>query len=117
MSKERAEPSELRKKLAENLTKLRNAKDLNQAELAQAVGISRFTITDLENGRVNINQDVLDALATFFHTSTDDLLGRRIESESLQMEELFDMCRGLSSVQQEAVIKILELQLRAMGVR
>jgi len=118
MSKERVEPSELRKKLAENLARLRSAKGLNQGGLADAIGISRFTITDIENARVNVNQDVMDALATFFQTSTDDLLGRKnSESQGERLEQLFEQCRGLSSVQQEAIVQMLELQLRAMGIR
>ena len=117
MSKERAEPSELRKKLAENLARLRSAKGLNQGELADAVEISRYTITDIENARVNVSQDLLDTLATFFHVSTDELLGRTKLETPVQMEELFQQCKGLTPVQQEAVVQMLELQLRSMGVR
>jgi transcriptional regulator with XRE-family HTH domain len=91
---------------------------LSQGELALAVGLSRNTVTDIELSRVNVSQDTLDILATFFHTSTDELLGREnSETPEVQMEELFAMCRGLTPVQQEAIVQMLELQLRAMGTR
>ena len=118
MSKERAEPSPLRQKLATNLTRLRAGKGLSQGQLALAVGLSRNTITDIELSRVNVIQDTLDTLATFFHVSTDELLGRRnSERHEVQMEELFQQYKGLPETQQEAVVQVLELQLRAMGVR
>jgi len=118
MSKERAEPSPLRQKLAANLTRMRAGKGLSQGQLALAVGLSRNVITDIELSRVNVIQDTLDTLATFFQTTTDDLLGRRnSESHVVQLEELFQQCKGLPETQQEAVVLVLELQLRAMGAR
>ena len=91
---------------------------MSQGELALAVGLSRNVITDIELSRVNVIQDTLDTLATFFQTTTDDLLGRRnSESHVVQLEELFQQCKGLPETQQEAVVLVLELQLRAMGAR
>ncbi len=91
---------------------------MNQGELALAVGLSRNTITDIELSRVNVSQDTLDLLAAFFKVSIDDLLGRaRLESPEVQMEELFQQCKGLTPAQQEAIVQMLELQLRAMGIR
>lgn len=118
MAKEKAEPSEVRKRLATTVARLRKGKGLNQSQLAQAIGESRYLVTDIETGRNNINQDTLDSLATFFNTSVDVLLGRvvSIESEDDSFSTILKILQTLPQTQKDAVSQVLTLQLRAFGI-
>lgn len=60
---------------SERLLYLRDkVKKLTQTELGEAVNLSRFTISNLENGRTP-DGETLVALAQYFDVSTDYLLG------------------------------------------
>ena len=58
------------------LRDLREDKDLKQKELAEILKIHQTTYSDYELGRLNIPIPVLHALADFYETSVDYLLGR-----------------------------------------
>lgn len=55
---------------------LREDKDLKQKQLAAAIGVSQRTYSYYENGQRTLPPEVLCALADFYGTSTDYLLGR-----------------------------------------
>lgn len=62
--------------LADTLRTLREARGLTQRELAQAAGLPRSSLTDIERGRVaSPRRDVLDALAATLGVDTLALLG------------------------------------------
>jgi transcriptional regulator with XRE-family HTH domain len=62
--------------IADTLRTLREARGLTQRELAQAVGLPRSSLTDMESGRVaSPRRDVLDALAATLGVDTLVLLG------------------------------------------
>ena len=63
------------KNVAENLKKLRLAKNLTQTELAERVGMTKATISAYENGTRLPSYDVLIKLAHQFKVTTDNLLG------------------------------------------
>lgn len=46
-----------------------------QSELAEELGVSKYTISNWENGNAPINADALIVLARKFRCSTDYLLG------------------------------------------
>jgi transcriptional regulator with XRE-family HTH domain len=118
MGKEKLEPSEVRKRLATTVARLRKERNLSQSQLAQAIGENRYLITDIETGRNNINQDTLDSLATFFETSVDVLLGRvvSVESEGDSFTAILKILQTLPQAQKDAVSQVLTLQLRAFGI-
>ena len=60
--------------LNEKLQQLRKQKNLTQAELAEALYVSRTAISKWESGRVYPNIDSLKAIAKYFSVSIDDLL-------------------------------------------
>ena len=49
---------------------------MSQAELAAAIGWERGTIAAVETGHDHPGRELVAALATFFRTSTDHILGR-----------------------------------------
>lgn len=54
---------------------LREDRDLTQRELAQYLHIKQNTYSQYENGQRQLPLDVLIALAAYYHTSTDYILG------------------------------------------
>lgn len=61
--------------LASRLVALRAAKNVTQEEVAGAAGVSRSQIANLERGRGEPSISALLRLASYFHVSTDYLLG------------------------------------------
>jgi transcriptional regulator with XRE-family HTH domain len=55
---------------------LRRERGLSQAALAAAIGWERGTIAAVENGHDRPGTELVQALATFFGTTTDQILGR-----------------------------------------
>ncbi|MEW6016463.1 MAG: helix-turn-helix transcriptional regulator [Pseudomonadota bacterium] len=62
--------------IGDKLRELRMALDKTQAEVAEAVGISRSYLAGLERGHERPSVDVTLRLADFFRVSIDYLLGR-----------------------------------------
>lgn len=60
----------------EVLKQLRKSRKINQATLAEALGMSQATITFWENGKRIPDIDMLCKIADFFSVTTDYLLGR-----------------------------------------
>ena len=63
------------KKFAERLKELRNEKDLSQAQLAKATGLSHTAIVYWETEQRVPNANAIIILAEFFGVTTDYLLG------------------------------------------
>lgn len=59
----------------DRLTLLRKSRNLNQQELADQLGLSRSQVQRYENGTAIPRDDALIAMAQFFNTTTDYLLG------------------------------------------
>lgn len=80
-----------------NIAKLRKAKDINQKELGDAIGMSQQAISRMERDRSKINGDVAVNLADYFGVSTDIVLGyKKVEDE---------MVPGLSTVSEANISK------------
>ena len=63
------------------LKELRKQNNLTQAELAEALGLKRATVTQYEGGRISPSKDVLMKVANYFRVSVDDLVGQSGNSE------------------------------------
>ncbi|EFR43661.1 helix-turn-helix transcriptional regulator [Streptococcus pseudoporcinus] len=55
------------------LQELRKAKKLSQAELADAMSVTRQTIISLEKGRYNASLELAFKLARYFHLTIEDV--------------------------------------------
>lgn len=95
-------------KFSERLKILRESKGLNQSQLAEALGVSRGSISYYENKDRIPDIEFLDKTSKFFKVSYDFLLGDRLRSEKTAEQEL-----GLSS---EAV-DVLELLSRTVDMQ
>lgn len=58
------------------LKQLRKSRKVNQATLAEALGMSQASITSWENGKRMPDIEMIVKLADYFNVSTDYLLGR-----------------------------------------
>lgn len=61
--------------LNENIKHLRLARNLSQVDLAQALGVTKQSISNWENNNIQPSIDMLVRLSQFFSVSTDVLLG------------------------------------------
>ena len=68
-------------KLNEKIIQLRKSKGMSQVDLADALNLSRQTISKWENGDSSPDINNLSALASLFGVSTDSLLN---DHESVQ---------------------------------
>ena len=59
----------------ENLRKLRQERNLTQQRLAQLLGTTQQSVHKYETGKAQADQQMLMAMADFFHTSVDYLIG------------------------------------------
>jgi len=64
------------------LKELRQKRNVSADELAVAIGISRQQIAKYEAERTDITSDTLIRLATFFHVSSDYLIGLSDDAKS-----------------------------------
>lgn len=67
--------TDIQLKLGKKLQKLRAEKKVNQAQVAQYIGLTIAAYQNYENGRREANYETLTKLAEFFDTSADYLLG------------------------------------------
>ena len=65
--------------MALRIRDLREDRDLNQEEIARLLCVSQATYSRYEKGELNIPYHALSALADFYNTSVDYLLGRTDE--------------------------------------
>ena len=63
------------------LRDLREDRDLKQTALADYLQIHQTTYSDYELGKLNVPINVLHALADYYDTSIDYLLGRTLEKK------------------------------------
>ncbi|MFA7614609.1 MAG: helix-turn-helix transcriptional regulator [Candidatus Caldatribacteriota bacterium] len=62
------------KKLGENLRKIRTKKDITQTGLAEALGVDKSFISNIENGKTNPTLSTITNLAQALNVSANELL-------------------------------------------
>ena len=67
--------------MALRIRELREDHDLKQTDLAKALCVSQATYSRYESGKMTIPHQLLCALADYYHTSVDYLLGRTDSKE------------------------------------
>ena len=55
------------------IEEIRKARDVNQEELAKALGVSRQTISSLENGRYNPSIELAYKLSKYFGVTIEEV--------------------------------------------
>ena len=86
--------------LSDNIRKLRQARGISQVELAEALFVSKQSISNWENDNIMPSVDMLIKIARYFSVSTDYLL-------SLDDKKVIDVS-GLSDSQISHIRLIIE---------
>jgi len=94
---------------------LRKERGLSQSVLAAEIGWERGTIAAVEGGHDRPGAELVQALATFFQTTTDHILGRDgvKQPAAVQTEEEAEMLARFRDATPEARAAML-MTLRAM---
>jgi repressor LexA len=66
----------------QRITKLRKEKDLQQKEVAEAIGMNRIILNRIELGKRPLRDDEAVALADYFHVTTDYLLKGKVSEQN-----------------------------------
>lgn len=81
----------------ENFKKLRKEKDLTQENLADFLGVTFQAISKWERGEAYPDITMLPAIASFFNSSVDDLLGVNQAINEEKLSDLIEKYDNLSS--------------------
>ncbi len=73
--------SEINIRLGKSIRKLRGQSDISQQRLADLLGVSRPTISQIENGERKLSADELIKLSDIFNISVEHLLGLKKEPQ------------------------------------
>lgn len=85
--------------LLERLSELRLNKSLSQEDVAKILGVARSTYNSYENGKREMDYDMLVKLANFYKVSLDYLFGRTdfpVHNESYTDDEIEYVTRSLA---------------------
>lgn len=72
--------------LGDKLKKLRMTRNLNQKEVAEAIGVSVGMVSKYESGLKNPSVDTLTKLADYYNVSIDFLKGNENQMSELEIE-------------------------------
>lgn len=100
-------------KVSKRIVELREAKGETQQELADAIGITRQSLSRYEIATRTINVDVLGALAQHFNVTTDYLLGL---SDVKSTEKDMKIACEVTGLMEETILKIRENTLDARTI-
>ena len=104
-----------------NLKALRKKAGVSQQVLANLLGVSQQSINQYENHPIEPDIDLLSAMADYFHTSIDFLVGREYSDEdkthivtariSQQEHSLLEKYRALKPSEQKCVDTVVNTLL------
>lgn len=77
--------------MVKNLKRLRVSKGLSQNKLAEIIGISQQSVNKYENHNIEPDIDTLCALADYFSTSVDYLIGHSDIDHKIEKITPFDL--------------------------
>ncbi len=77
--------------MVENLKKLRNNAHISQQQLADVIGVSQQSINKYENHMVEPDIATLIAIANYFSTSVDYLIGNTEVERKIEFVQKYDL--------------------------
>lgn len=115
----RDQTDEQRSAMAKRLREAREYVGLSQEDVAQALGVSRPTITNIETGNRRVEAVELDKLATLYRQSVTFLLSgeEAIGTSPEQVRFLARAVRGLSQKDMEEVARFASFLRRSSDVK
>ena len=77
--------------MVKNLKELRISKGISQSKLAESIGISQQSVNKYENHNIEPDIETLCALADYFSTSVDYLIGHSEVNHKIEKVSPFDL--------------------------
>lgn len=102
--------------ISERIRSLRKEKGLNQAELGEKTGITRRSISTIENGETDPSAKQITALSNFFNVSTEYLLNGREEKNTMSEteQEIIQLVRKDADIK-ATLINLLDFKKKTIG--
>lgn len=109
--------------LGSQIKVLREEKGINQASLAEAIGITRQSMSNYESGKHSPDVDVLERIADYFECSMDYLFGRTpfksndaMKNYDRKIEATFnETLNFLSLGKREDLLEVLSFVIESFG--
>ena len=99
--------------IGENLYKVRKAKGLTQAEVAEMAELSDRTYADIERGSVTMRVDSLLKICTALRITPDEVLVKARTVE-LTEKDVADILKNRSTVEKETALKLLSVYVDSL---
>ena len=99
--------------IGNNLYKVRKAKCLTQAEVAEKADLSDRTYADIERGNVTMRVDSLLKICMALHITPNDIL---VADNNLDINEqdIVDAIKDCSNIEKETALKILSVYINSL---
>ena len=94
--------------IGNNLYKIRKARGMTQAEVAEKAELSDRTYADIERGSVTMRVDSLLKICTALHISPNDVLVSD-DMEIVTEKDIADKINACSSAERETALKLLKI--------
>lgn len=91
------------------LKRYRRERNISQEKLAQAIGVSRSTVSMWEIEASQPDNDLLIVLADYLNVSIDDLLGHKPDKIPSESDRLYQAYLDADDAIRKAVNKLLDL--------
>lgn len=99
---------DINKYVGNKIREFRQRKNITQEELAEYLNTTGQTISRYEIGDRKTNQDVLFALADYFHVSIDDFFPKRDLRNNNELDNLlFSKAKSLTDDEKKAVLQVM----------
>lgn len=96
------------KLIGKRIKDARAKQDINQADLADRIGIATSYMSKIENGQAKFGVDILIRIAEVLQISTDDLLRPNTPSaNAIYASEFDDILIDCDTAEREALLQIL----------
>jgi transcriptional regulator with XRE-family HTH domain len=96
-------------KIAKNIGRIRNARGFTQAQIADALGVSRATYINMENGKRDLTAGELEELAVFYNITIPELFDSPRNSEKFEQMYFYTLKFFKNGVPKTKLAKLLYL--------
>lgn len=101
---------EVRKKLGEQIRKLRNSAELTQEELGEKAGLSYKYVGEVERGQVNVSLDSLGKIARALGVNIRELFCKDKDSiKKISAKDKGSKLSGLSKKERQEIRKAIKI--------
>ena len=101
--------------IGNNLYRVRKAKGLTQAEVAEKAELSDRTYADIERGSVNMRIETILRICQVLHITPDEVLTEDRTPEEIHQEQLWERLSACNSKDKETALRLLDVYLQSLN--